>query len=112
MADILIAREDDGRHGRYVAHVAGLEGEAELTFTHRGPGLISADHTGAPESLRGTGAAAALVDRLIADARVTPFKIIPLCPYVRARYEKHPEWQDVMTVAPGEMPRISVRGES
>ena len=104
VTDITITREDNGRHGRYVARVAGIDAEAELTYTHRWPGLISADHTGAPESLRGTGAAAALVDHLIAEARAAPFRIIPYCPYVRARYLKHPEWQDVMTVAPGEVP--------
>ena len=108
MADITITKEVGARHGRYVARVAGIDAEAELTFTHRGAGLISADHTGAPEALRGTGAAAALVDYLIADARENGFRIIPLCPYVRARYEKHPDWQDVMTVAPGEMPRVAV----
>jgi len=112
MTDITITIEDNGRHGRYVAKVAGVDAEAELTFTHRGASLISADHTGAPDSLKGTGAAAALVDHLIADARARGFKIIPLCPYVRARYEKHPDWQDVMTVAPGEMPRISTRPQS
>lgn len=104
MSEIEIAIEDEGRRGRYVATVTGKEGVAELVFTHRGQNLISADHTNAPESLRGTGAAAALVDRLIADARTRGFKIIPYCPFVRARYEKHPEWQDVMTVAPGENP--------
>src|SRR3546814_5375081 len=59
MADVTITQEDDGRHGRYVARIAGIGDEAELTFTYRGPGLVSADHTGAPESMRGTGAAAA-----------------------------------------------------
>ncbi|WP_298670988.1 GNAT family N-acetyltransferase [uncultured Sphingomonas sp.] len=112
MADVTITKEDDGRHGRYVARVAGIVDEAELTFTHRGPGLISADHTGAPESMRGTGAAAALVDFLIADARDSGFRIIPLCPYVRARYEKYPAWQDVMTVGPGEKPSIPVRPQA
>jgi predicted GNAT family acetyltransferase len=106
MTEITIQRQDGPRHGRYVARVAGIEAEAELTYTHRGPALISADHTGAPEALQGTGAAAALVDRLIADARSEGFRIIPLCPYVRARYEKHPAWRDVMTVGPGEKPRI------
>lgn len=106
MSEIRISKEEDGRHGRYVAKVVGIDAEAELTFTHRGPGLISADHTGAPDSLRGTGAAAALVDHLVADARENKFRIIPLCPYVRARYEKHPEWRDVMTVGPGETPRL------
>jgi hypothetical protein len=106
MTDITLTQEDGPRHGRYVARVAGINAEAELTYTHRGPGLISADHTGAPDELKGTGAAAALVDHLIADARAKGFKIIPLCPYVRARYLKHPDWQDVMTVAPGEMPQV------
>ncbi|MEZ5895406.1 MAG: GNAT family N-acetyltransferase [Parvularculaceae bacterium] len=109
MSKITIQKEDNGRHGRYVATVAGIDDEAELTYTHRGPDIISADHTGAPDAMRGTGAAAALVDALIADARENGFKIIPLCPYVRARYEKHPDWRDVMTVGPGEKPRIPAR---
>lgn len=105
MTEIAITREDsDERHGRYVARIEGIDAEAELTFTRRGPDLISADHTGAPEELRGTGAAGALVDRLVGDARAQDFRIIPLCPYVRARYEKHPEWADVFTVQPGEKP--------
>ena len=106
MADIGIAREDDGRRGRYVARIAGIEAEAELTFTHRAPGVISADHTGAPEIMRGTGVAAALVDRLVEDARSEGFKIVPMCSYVGARYAKHPEWRDVMTSAPGEKPDL------
>ena len=110
MSEITIRKAVDGRHGRYVATVDKIDAEAELTFTQRGPGLISADHTGAPDALRGTGAAAALVDYLIADARENGFKIVPLCPYVRARYEKHPDWQDVMTVGPGQAPSIQVGG--
>ena len=106
MNEITIEKQDGPLHGRYAARVTGIEAEAELTYTHRGPALISADHTGAPNALRGTGAAAALVDYLIADARSSGFRIIPLCPYVRARYEKHPDWQDVMTVAPGKMPSL------
>lgn len=105
MADIDITREERANgSGRYVARVAGLEGEAELAFTRRSPALVSADHTGAPETLHGTGAAAALVARLVEDARKTGFRILPLCPYVRAQYRRHPDWQDVMTLAPGEDP--------
>lgn len=106
--EISVTLEDGERHGRYVGKVAGIDAEAELVFTHRVQGLISADHTGAPDTLKGTGVAAALADFFVADARQRGFKIIPLCPYVRARYEKHPEWQDVMTVGPGEMPRTPV----
>jgi predicted GNAT family acetyltransferase len=90
-----------GTAGRYVGRIDGLDGEAEITFTVRGPALISADHTGAPESMRGTGAAAALVAHMIADARANGFKIIPICPYVQAQYKRHPEWADVMAAAAG-----------
>ncbi len=96
MPDISIEREDGENEGRYVARIGGREGEAEITFTRKGPNLISADHTRAPESMRGTGAAAALVERLIADARREGFKIIPVCTYVQAQYRKHPEWADVI----------------
>lgn len=100
MADIRIEREDGEKGGRYVARIPGIEGEAEITFTRREPNVISADHTGAPESMRGTGAAQALVEYMIADARRAGFRILPICPYVRAQYRKHPEWADVMTIAP------------
>ena len=105
MADVTISKEmRDTRHGCYVARIAGIEGEAELTFTTRGAGLVSADHTGAPEAMRGTGAAAALVAYLVKDARASGFRILPLCPYVRTQYRRHPDWADVMTLAPGEEP--------
>jgi predicted GNAT family acetyltransferase len=109
VAAIAITVENiDERHGRYVARIRGLEGEAELVFTRRGDHVLSADHSFSPEGLRGTGAALALVERLVADAREQGFRIIPLCPYVRAKYAEHPDWADVMTVAPGEKPRIAI----
>ena len=86
---ITIDKETDGKTGRYVARIAGVEGEAELVFTVLGPSLIAADHTGAPASMRGTGAAAALVEHMIADARANGFRIAPVCPYVLAQYRKH-----------------------
>ena len=98
MSDITIHEEGDASQGRYVARVAGIDAEAELTFSSAGPGLVNADHAGAPASLRGTGAAAALVDRLVDDARQKGFRIVPLCSYVRNRLEKHPEWSDVFAV--------------
>jgi predicted GNAT family acetyltransferase len=96
---IHIEKQEEGRRGRYVARVDGAEGEAELVFTHRGPGLVSADHTGAPETLRGTGAALALVEHMVAEARASGFKIIPTCPYVQAQAKKHADWSDVLAPA-------------
>lgn len=104
MSEITIRIEDrgqaKGKRGRYIATVEGREGEAYIAFTHREEGVISADHTIAPDSLKGSGAALALVEYLVADARARGFRIIPICPYVRAHYRKHPEWTDAFTVPP------------
>ena len=95
---------NDKRHGRYVARIAGVEGEGEITITRRGPHLISADHTGVPETMASMGVAPKLLAFMLEDARRNDFKIIPLCPYVRAQYARHPEWSDLFTTAPGEDP--------
>lgn len=98
---LTITREENAdRHGRYVAKIEGSEEEAELTFTHRHEGLISADHVRTPVALRGRGIAAALVDHVVAEARAHHFRIIPKCPYVMKRYDAHPEWADVFSVKP------------
>ena len=96
MSEITITRELTETKGRYSARVAGNADEAELTLSRASPTLVIADHTFAPDSMRGLGVARSLVDRLIADARSEGFKIIPLCPYVKAQYARHPEWADVM----------------
>ena len=96
MAEVTITRELTETKGRYVGRIDGIDGEAELTFSRASPTLVIADHTLAPDSMRGMGAARALVLRLIADARAEGFKIFPLCPYVKAQYQRHPEWADVM----------------
>ena len=96
---ISIEKRVAGTGGRYVGRIDGVGGEAELHFTIRSPKLTGADHTEAPASMRGTGAAMALVEHMIGDARASGFKIVPICPYVLAQYRKHPEWNDVMASA-------------
>lgn len=78
----------DARRGRYVATLADYEGEAELTFTRRGEDLISADHTGVPDTMAGKGVAKALYDFMLDDARTLGFRIIPLCPFVKKQFER------------------------
>lgn len=107
MADLVITKvEKDARHGRYLARIAGTLAEGEITFTHRGPNVISADHTGVPEAMAGQGVAKALLDFMLEDARNGGFRIIPICPFVRKQYARHPEWADLFTTAPGEDPKF------
>jgi uncharacterized protein len=96
VTNLTISREMTPTKGRYVGRVDGIAEEAELTLSRASATLVIADHTFAPDSMRGMGVAKALVEQLIADARAEGFKIIPLCPYVKAQYQRHPEWADVM----------------
>lgn len=96
MTDFVIEREERGSKGRYVIRQNGEE--AELTYSITSPVLRIADHTGVPDSFRGTGAGLALVTRLVADARAEGFKIMPLCPFVNAQRKRHPEWADAFSV--------------
>jgi predicted GNAT family acetyltransferase len=93
---VRISYEDKGHKGRFVAHVTGIDGEGELSISKASDVLVIADHTYAPDALRGTGAALALVEALIADARAKAYRVVPLCPFVRAQSLKHPEWADVI----------------
>lgn len=89
-----VTHEDHGNSGRYVV-AGGAAGDAELTWRAAGPGMIVADHTFSPPEMRGTGAAAAMVQRLILDARSKGLRIVPACSYVRAQMDRHPEWADL-----------------
>ena len=97
MDQIEIRRETHEGGGRYFATLAGLPQEAELAWVDLGPALIAANHTFVPETMRGSGIAAAMVDRLVADARAESFKIVPLCSYVQAQFARHPDWADLQT---------------
>ncbi len=96
MAEISITLAEDAAGGRYAGRVSGIDGEAELTYRRSGPDRVIAGHTYAPPVMRGTGVAKAMVERLVADARKSGFKIVPACSYVQDQAGRHPEWADVV----------------
>lgn len=88
-------KEVDGK-GAYVARVKGVDEPAEMTFSRANPALIIVDHTFVPDSMRGKGVGVAIAAHVIADARARGFKIVPLCPFLSAQFDRHPEWADVL----------------
>lgn len=86
--------EEEASRGRIVAERDGRE--AELTFSKAGTGRIIADHTLVPSAMEGQGVGTALVERLHAYALDEGVKVVALCPFVKAKMAKHPEWQDVL----------------
>ncbi|CUH08519.1 hypothetical protein JSE7799_00065 [Jannaschia seosinensis] len=92
--DDRITRENGPNGGRYVLYRDGME--AKLTYSAPGDGRWIADHTFVPVAMRGTGAGVALTRRLVEDARAEGMRIVPLCSFVAAHAQRHPEWSDVM----------------
>ncbi|AUH34550.1 GNAT family N-acetyltransferase [Paracoccus tegillarcae] len=90
--DLTITKEDRDTGGRYVTTLDGHE--AELTFSKNGSTAVIADHTGVPEAIGGQGVGTALVEAMVKDARENGFKIVPLCPFVAALFERNPDWAD------------------
>lgn len=89
-----IEREEGASKGRYVVRLDGAE--AELTYSRAGDGMIIIDHTAVPDALRGRSVGQALVRRAVEDARAEGRLVIPLCPFAKAQFARHPEWQDVL----------------
>jgi predicted GNAT family acetyltransferase len=93
MSDLNIRREESGNKGRWFVE---LDGDvAEMTYSRASAQLIIVDHTDVPEAFKGKGVGAALAKTAIETARKEGFKIMPLCPFLRAQFERRPEWSDV-----------------
>ena len=90
-----VRREERPTGGRYTLVVDGHE--SEMTYSRASAQLIIIDHTGVHDALRGRGVGQVLVTRAVEDARREGFKIIPLCPFAKAQFQRHPEWRDVVS---------------
>ena len=53
-------------------------------------------HVEADPALRGTGAAARLMEAIAARARTDNFKLVPRCSYALAWFARHPEAADLV----------------
>ena len=54
------------------------------------------DHTDVDDSLRGEGVGRQLLNALVDWARSTGTKVLPLCPFAKAQFDKDPAIQDVL----------------
>ncbi len=91
-----IAHEISAEKGRYVAMLADSQQPAQLLYKVASPAVIIAEHTETPLAVRGQGIALALVRRMVDDARCGGYRVMPMCSYIRAQFQLHPEWGDVL----------------
>lgn len=87
------------KQGKNKFYVGDSEDEplAMMTFVHNGKTQIIIDHTEVSDELRGRKVGDKLLDEVAAYAREKNLKIIPLCPFAKARLEKQREkYEDVL----------------
>lgn len=68
----------------------------EISYTSAGEKIIIIDHTFVSDELSGQGLAGKLLKELVDWARKEEKKVIPLCPYAKAKMDKTEKYQDVL----------------
>jgi len=69
---------------------------ALMTYSKAGADKIIIDHTEVDASLKGKGIGKDLVAEGVKYARENNLKIIPLCPFAKAEFDKHADYADVL----------------
>ena len=79
---------------RFVVHAR--EGNGELHYAVREPGVMDFYHVEVDEQVRNRGMGSAIVGAAFEWAREHGQKVVPSCPYVRYWLQGHPEGRDVL----------------
>jgi predicted GNAT family acetyltransferase len=84
---------DNPERHRYELPTEG--GIAFVDYAARDGALVFR-HTEVPEALSGRGVGSRLVRGALEDARRRGLSVVPLCPFVRAYVDRHPEFRDLV----------------
>lgn len=95
MSASLILRSEAGSHGRFFIGDPARP-DAEMTYSISNPALIIIDHTAVDPAHKGKGLGQQLLAELVSWARNSGIKVLPLCPFAKAQFEKTPAFQDVL----------------
>jgi predicted GNAT family acetyltransferase len=79
-------------------HRFELEADGHLAFSEykREAGMITIVHTEVPKELGGRGIGTALAHGLMELIRAEGIKVKPLCPFMKAYIDKHPEYSGLV----------------
>ena len=97
MDALTIEKQQRGKDIRFAGthdEFPGLEAELDLKFS--GEGVYSATHTGVPREMEGKGVGSKLFQAMVEDARAEGYKVLPVCPFIVAKYKRKPDTQDTM----------------
>ena len=90
-----VQQEDNGKKGVFYVEVDGNR-EALMTYTWAGENKIIIDHTEVGDLLRGKRVGYKLVEASVDFARKNGVKILPLCPFAKAVFDRTSSYKDVL----------------
>lgn len=90
-----IEHEDEESKGAFFVLKDGQR-VAEMTYSRTNRSLIIVDHTEVDASLSGQGVGRQLLGALVSWVRGAGIKVVPLCPFAKAQFEKDPSIRDVL----------------
>ena len=72
---------------------------AGFTDYHLQPGLVTLKNTEVDHAFEGRGIGSRLVAGALDDIRERGAGVLPICPFVRAYLQRHPEYADMVSLA-------------
>ena len=81
--------------GAFIAQSEGKKA-GEMTYSKAGEKLIIIDHTEVDSAFSGQGVGKKMVLAAVDFARENQIKILPLCPFAKAAFDKDSSIQDVL----------------
>lgn len=93
---IEIKQSNDEKHGAFEASIDGNKAGL-MTYTWAGEERFIIDHTEVEAAYNGKGVGKEMLIKAVEFARQNNKKIIPLCPFAKATFQKNADLQDVLT---------------
>lgn len=91
---VRIEREENGNKGRFVIYEQN-EYAGEMTYVWAGPSKFIIDHTSVEQKFGGKNFGHMMLLEAVGFAREKKVKILPLCPFAKARFAKDNSIADV-----------------
>lgn len=92
---IQIQHHNNEKNGNFEALTDGKHAGL-MTYTWAGTDKFIIDHTEVDEAFGGKGIGKAMLLAAVDYARKNEVKVIPLCPFAKATFDKNPALQDVI----------------
>lgn len=96
---MLIQHRQNGANGMF--YIPGEDDDddelkAEMTYLRQEPNTMIIEHTEVSDELRGQNIGYQMVHTAVEYARSHHLKIVPMCTFAKAVFDKKPEFRDVL----------------